>query len=163
MARPWPRAVRWAGRAEVGKQLPSQVLWQAEGVMNCKREREATVTHCPRPSAANPPTSPPDTARAMSCTTHLCCYKCTLYSPSCLSQAGLGETLVILWDGHKELLPAAPQHNSSNLLSAPSLAAMLNWSPVMSARWPLPEPKSVERGLARSQSSALLTSQPLGR
>ena len=45
MAHPWPRAVRWAGRAEVGKQLPSQVLQQAEGVTNCKeRERPRSLT-----------------------------------------------------------------------------------------------------------------------
>ena len=87
---------------------------------------------------------PPATAEAMCCTTHLCCYKCTLCGPSCLRQAGLGETLVVLWGGHQELLPAAPQHNSTNSLTAPSLAAMLNWSPGTSARWPLPEPKSVQ-------------------
>ena len=79
----------------------------------------------------------------MSCTTHLCCYKCTLYSPSCLSQAVLGETLVILWDGHQELLPAAPQHNSSNLLSALSLTAMLQSSPC---------PHSSPRTHARSEA-----------
>ena len=48
MPHPWPRAVWWAGRAEVRKLLPSQVLQQAEGVTNCKTEREAMVTHCPR-------------------------------------------------------------------------------------------------------------------
>ena len=80
-----------------------------------------------------------------------------------LPEAGrAGETLVILWGGHQELLRAAPQHNSSNSLTAPSLAAMLNGSPGTSARWPLPEPKSVQRGLVRSQSFPLLTSQPLG-
>ena len=36
------------GRAEVGKLLPSLVLQQAEGITNCKREREATVACCPR-------------------------------------------------------------------------------------------------------------------
>ena len=62
-----------------------------------------------------------------------------------LPEAGrAGETLVVLWGGHQELLPAAPQHNSTNSLTAPSLAAMLNGSPGTSARWPLPEPKSVQ-------------------
>lgn len=44
----------------------------------------------------------------------------------------------MLWDGHKELLPEAPQHTPTKAsFSAPSLAGVLSWNPGMSPCWTL--------------------------
>ena len=44
----------------------------------------------------------------------------------------------MLWDGHQDLLSAAPQHNPTKaLFGSPRLADMLNWSPGTSLHWTL--------------------------
>lgn len=53
--------------------------------------------------------------------------------------------LVMLWDGHQELLQEAPQHTPTKAsFSAPSLAGMLSWNPDMSPCWTLTVPEFIQ-------------------
>lgn len=70
-----------------------------------------------------------------------------------LEPGRFGETLVMLWDGCQEVLPATPQHNpTKSSFSVPSLAALLNWSPGTSPLWSLPVPEFIQQGSAMSLS-----------
>ena len=100
MASPWPLAVRWAGRAEDRKLLPSLALQRAEGVTNCKRERErgygrflfpGQTAVMPQSLNSKPPQPLPPTGHPGAVSSHLCCCERTLWGPSCLSPAGLGK------------------------------------------------------------------------
>lgn len=117
--------------------------------------REITVSHCPRGRQSNALVSQQKTLLALALhqplqglypyITCLCCHKCTLHSPSCSSQTRSGKMLVMLWDGHQELLQEAPQHTPTKAsFSAPSLAGMLSWNPDMSPCWTLTVPEFIQ-------------------
>lgn len=65
-----------------------------------------------------------------------CCYKCIQIQATEPGRAR--ETLVMLWNGHWDLLPAAPQHNPTKCsFSYPSPVYMINESPGTTPLWTL--------------------------
>lgn len=78
-----------------------------------------------------------------------------------LSETGRARETVMLWDGHRDLLLAAPQHSPTKAsFGPPSLTGMLNWSPGMSAHWTLLAPEFKPGELATSQLSLAQVTTP---
>lgn len=107
-------------------------------VSQTAKEREAVVTRCPRgrqqlcpsPSAATPPVFPTGCPGFTSPHHSPSLLQAHPTEPQLPEPGRARDTQAMLWDGHQELPPTAPQHNKTkSYLSAPSLTAELDWSP----------------------------------
>ena len=85
---------------------------------------------CPSPSAATPPVFPTGCPGFISPHHSPPLLQAHPTEPQLPEPGRARDTQAMLWDGHQELPPTAPQHNKTkSYLNAPSLTAELDWSP----------------------------------